>query len=125
MSYLTKRYVKKSKRGLSGTLEDILNTITGTVTAGSTVVSAAQDPYLPEMLCHIGQLQALDRGQTPGDCAVTPAGLPGGVGLYRAMTPMRAYVYAEENKWVYPVAILAVLGLPFLVGYEYGKGKRS
>lgn len=89
----------------------------------STTLDVASDPYLPEVACRIQQLQAVDRGQVVGECAETPDNLPGGVGLRTAMPALRAYVYAQQNKWVYPVAIAAILGIPFWIGYELGRDR--
>ncbi len=89
-----------------------------------TAVSAAQDPYLDETICRIGQLEDIEAKRPVRQCATTPAGYAGGVGLRKAMPALRGYVYAEQNKWVYPVAIGAVVGIPLFLGYLFGKGSR-
>lgn len=117
MSYLQKRYGRRV--ALGSTLDDVINAASGAVTGA---VDIASDPYLPEVVCRLAQLKAIEAGQQPSLCAETAPGLPGGVGLRTAVVPMRAYVYAQQNKWVYPVAIFAVLGIPMWLGYELGRG---
>lgn len=116
MSYtLTKRYGGRTRtpgRGALGGLTDL-------VVAG---VNVANDPYLGEVMCHLNQLQVIKAGGEAGPCAKTPPGISGGIGLSRAVVPMRAYVYAEGHKWVYALAAAGILGLPFLLGYRIGKG---
>ncbi len=85
-------------------------------------INVANDPYLSEIICRAGQLQAIKSGVDVPSCPKTAAGISGGIGLSRAVAPMRAYVYAEEHKWVYVVAAIGILGLPMLIGYELGKG---
>jgi hypothetical protein len=92
---------------------------------GSTIATAidvATDPYMPEIICRIQQLQQVGRNQPAQVCTDTPNTVTGGVGIANAMPVLRAYVYAQQNPWVYPVAIAAILGLPIWIGYELGKG---
>jgi hypothetical protein len=88
----------------------------------STVVGASQDPYLSEVICRVEQLQSIDKKQPVKPCVKTRPGLPGGIGLRRTIQPLRAYVYAEQRPWVYPVAVAAIVGLPLFIGYQLGKG---
>lgn len=87
-----------------------------------TALDVASDPYLAEVVCHVQQLKAIDHGEPVAVCAQTPAGVVGGVGLRKAIPALRAYVYAEQNPWVYPIAIAAIIGIPMWIGYELGKG---
>lgn len=96
-----------------GDLTSILNTAS----------DVANDPYLPEVICRIQQLKNIERGETVTVCTEAPEGIAGGVGLRNAMVPLRAYVYAQQNTWVYPLAIAAILGIPMWLGYELGKGR--
>lgn len=96
---------------------DLASTIT-------TALDVAGDPYLTEVVCHVAQLKAIDHGEAVGVCAQTPDGAVGGVGLRNAIPVLRAYVYAQQNKWVYPLAVAALIGLPMWLGYEIGKGHR-
>lgn len=104
---------------------DVSSALNALASAVGTVGNIASDPYLPEVTCLVGELSALRHGQTPTPCGKTQRGLPGGVGLEDAVTPLRAYVYAKQNPWVFPVAVLAILGVPFLVGYSIGKDSGS
>src|SRR5262249_35161606 len=94
---------------------DILGTIT-------TAIDVANDPYMPEIVCRVNQLKAVDRGEAVSECTSLPPGLQGGVGLHSAMGPLRAYVYAQRNPWVYGLAIAALIGIPMYIGYELGGG---
>lgn len=98
----------------------MLQNITGAV---GTTIDVASDPYLSETVCHINQLKAIKQGNTTSyqSCAETPPGLPGGVGLDRLQTPLRAYVYMSAHPWMFPAALVALFGLPFWIGYEMGK----
>lgn len=127
MSYLRKRMVrtKKSKRGLgdfSSAIEGLFSNVTN---AAGAALSFSQDPYLPEVACRFEQLAAVNGGHAPGGCSETAPGLPGGVGLGKVVTPLRWYVYAQQHKWVYPVAIAAIIGIPMALGYSLGSGSRS
>lgn len=85
-------------------------------------INIANDPYLNEVICRARQLQAVKAKTAVPVCPNTAPGIPGGIGLERAVVPMRAYVYAEEHKWVYLLAGVGIIGLPLLIGYELGKG---
>ena len=89
-----------------------------------TVLDVASDPYLPEVTCRIAQLKNIDHNEPVQECTETAPGVVGGVGLANAIPVLRAYVYAQQNKWVYPLAVLAILGLPFWAGYEVGRGSK-
>lgn len=110
MGYL-KRYGRRSSRAMG----DISSTIT-------TALDVAADPYLPEVVCRVQQLTQIDHGQPVQACLNTPDTVVGGVGIARAIPALRAYVYAQENPWVYYVAAAGLIGLPMLIGYRLGKG---
>lgn len=130
MSYLKKRYAHKHKKkhGLSGlgdltsSLESLFSNAEGAVGAA---LNASQDPYLPEVACRFNQLAAINANHPVGTCNDTPSGLPGGIGLRNLIVPLRGYVYAQQHKWVYPLAIAAVVGVPMAIGYALGKGRKS
>ncbi len=88
-----------------------------------TAVDLASDPYLAEVICRIGQLKAIDHGEAVAVCPETPAGAAGGIGLRNAVPALRGYVYAQQNKWVYPIAVAVLLGIPMLIGYEIGRNQ--
>jgi hypothetical protein len=87
----------------------------------NTVLDVAGDPYLPEVVCRIQQLEAIDHGQPVPTCAETPDTVQGAQWAANLLPVMRGYVYAQQNKWVYPVAVALVLGIPMLIGYELGR----
>jgi len=124
MSYLKKRIaMRRSPMSGLGDINSIVNAVTGAL---GTSLDIANDPYLQETICHIGQLKQINAGQAAGACAETAPNLAGGVGLGKVQPYLRAYVYAEENKWVYAVAAAVIIGLPMLIGYDLGKAaKRS
>ncbi len=88
----------------------------------ATAADIASDPYLQEVICRIGQLKQIDRGEAVGVCSRTAAGVPGGVGLRNAVPVLRGYVYAQQHKWVYPLAAAAIIGVPLWIGYHLGRG---
>jgi hypothetical protein len=90
----------------------------------NTAVDVASDPYLPEVMCRVQQLKNIDHHEPVTICQVTPDGVNGGVGLHNAMVPLRAYVYAQQNQWVYPLAVAIILGVPLFIGYELGRGSK-
>ena len=89
--------------------------------ATSSLTRALTDPYLPEAICRAKQLYAIQTGSKPSSCTPTPLNLTGGVGIKKAIRPMRGVVYAEQHRWVYPAAVAAILGVPFVLGYLIGK----
>jgi hypothetical protein len=103
---------------------DLASTITSLASTVGIATSLANDPYLAETVCHVGQIKAINAGQVPPACPKTAAGLPGGVGLGRFQKPLRAYVYAEQHPWVYAAVVAGVVGVPLLLGYMLGKGSR-
>lgn len=91
----------------------------------ATAADVASDPYLTEVVCHVAQLKAIDHGEPVPVCARTPGGAAGGVGLRNAIPVLRGYVYAQQHRWVYAVAVAAVIGLPMLIGYRLGQTSRG
>lgn len=109
--------------GVSG-MGDLASTVTAAATAIGIAADLAADPYLPETVCHLGQLRDLNAGRKPAACIKQRDGLPGGVGLRKVIKLQRAYIYAEQHKWAYVAAGAAVIGVPMLLGYMLGKGGR-
>lgn len=95
--------------------------------------SSLIDPYLPEVLCRIDQLRALRSGRSvlqvmmfqpptvpvPA-CVTTPPGIVGGIGVVRAINPLRAGVWAYTNPGGVWLVLALAVGVPFLVGYSMG-----
>lgn len=110
------RTLKRYTRPRSA-MGDIASTVT-------TALDVANDPYLNEVVCRVHQLKQIENGEAVSVCAETPPGLVGGVGMHNAIYPLRGYVYAQQNKWVYPLLALALIGLPAYVGYQLGKSSK-
>jgi hypothetical protein len=124
MSYMRKPPRARAVRnGPPSALGDLASTITGLASAAGVAVELANDPYLPETVCRVGQLKAINNHQRPNGCAKARDGMPGGVGLGRMIKPLRAYVYAEQHRWVYPATVAAVVGIPFLLGLAIGRSR--
>jgi hypothetical protein len=87
----------------------------------STALDVASDPSMPELVCRVQQLLQIDRGQPVQICADTPATVGGSPSIARITSGLRAYTFAQQNPWVYPVAAAAVIGLPLWIGYMLGK----
>lgn len=117
-------YYRKSPAKAPSALGDLASTITNIASAVGVATDLANDPYLPETVCRVGQLKAINNRQRPGACVRTADNLSGGVGLRKLIKPLRGYVYAEQHKWVYAATVAAVIGVPFLFGYMAGKGGR-
>jgi len=98
-----------------------LGGIGDTISAAANVVN---DPYFNEAVCLAGQLRSVERGEPVIACAKTPPNLAGGAGLRSLMPALRGYAFAQQNKWVYPLALAALFGVPALIGYELGKKHR-
>lgn len=100
----------KGHIGLSGIADTI-----------GTAVDVASDPYMGEVVCRVGQLRDIERGNAVRSCNKTPSGLMGGVGMRALMPAFRGYVYAQRNPWVYPAAALVAVGVPFALGFLFGR----
>lgn len=111
--------------------------LTDLIKCGQSAVGAAiggaTDPYLPEVMCRIAQLQALGKDRTPLQamfgkkptvavpaCVSTPPG-KGGIGLEKAVKPLRAIVYVNKHPMAVWLGLTALLGVPMLIGYAIGK----
>lgn len=80
------------------------------------------DPALPEVSCMVGQLWSIENGKPVVPCpSMVRSTRRGGIGLREAVPAMRAWVFAKQNPWVKPVAAAAVLGVPFLLGFLFGR----
>ena len=100
-------------------------------------LSGSVDPYLPEALCRIDQLRALRQDRTAlqvlfgkrktvavPTCARIRDDLPGGIGVEKAIKPLRAAVYVYENPASVWLGAAAVFMVPFLIGYAVGRNKK-
>jgi hypothetical protein len=88
------------------------------------IAEVIDDPYLPETACRVTQVYQARHDLPVKTCTPTVAGAgSSGIGLNRAIPVMRYVTYAERHKWVYPVTVAAILGIPFLLGYQMGRGR--
>lgn len=130
-------YEKRNSDGAQVAMGDALSDLIACGrSAVGTAAAGATDPYLPEILCRISQLQALSKNRTPlqalfgkkptvpvPTCPSTPAG-KGGIGLERAVKPLRVAVYVNQHPIAAWLGIAAILGVPMLAGYMIGKRSR-
>jgi hypothetical protein len=101
----------------------IVDTIGNLISGGQTAINLASDPYAPEALCLIQQIQNAGAGHPVSPCAQTQSNAQTALG--RWIVPLRMLSYAEQNRWVYGVAAAAVIGLPLWIGYRLGSRGRS
>lgn len=122
MGYLTRKKKRPAPPAMGDVMSSIVNALSTVTGAVGTAASVTQDPYLSETICHVQQLAENEKtGKITTVCAKTPDGRTGGIGLRKVVKPLRAYVYAEQNPWVYPAAAAVAIGVPFLLGYLMGK----
>lgn len=77
-----------------------------------------EDPALPEITGYILELSQLEQR------APKKGGAPSktkGVGLKRIVVPLKYYVAYRKNPLIGYIALAAILGLPFMLGYLLGK----
>ena len=101
-------------------LGDISSTIATAVKYAPTVAEIISDPYLPEAACRVDQVYQARSGMPLKVCDPTAPNTPMTL-VGRAILPLKYVAFAEQNKWVYPATVVAVLGLPFLLGYSLGR----
>lgn len=97
-------------------------------TIGSAVRAAgkiAEDPYLPEVACHVLRLNQITTTGDPGKpclpTIVSPDKRNKGVGLSAVVGPLRAFTWARTHPIeTMGIGILVVGGI-FLLGYGAGK----
>lgn len=110
------------RTGLAGPLDFLVGEVKKYVPSVGSALEAGKaildDPALPKLTGYVIELQKIQQKRGGG----APSK---GIGLSDIVTPVRYYVAYQKNRWVLPVAALAILGLPFLLGYSVGKKKRS
>ncbi len=104
---------------------DIPALITTAQKIGSTSLKVLEDPYLPELLCHVNRLNAIQEKRDPGPaCRRTPKDLPGGIGLEDTITPIRIFTSVKQQPvWGYASVALIVGGIAG-IGYFLGKASK-
>jgi hypothetical protein len=112
MSYVNRNRSRARRQALAGAVAEYAGKVGGVVQATSAILD---DPALPKVTGLIMDINALQPPAKPGGAK------PAGIGLKYAVAPLKAYKYALQHKWVAPVAALAVLGIPFFIGYSLGK----
>lgn len=101
----------------------VLNTLTNALSATALVL---EDPALPEVVSILRQFHALEQKapSTTRPGAPKPPAVPG-IGLKRAVPPLRALLWIRKNPWSLPVGAFALLAIPALLGYAAGRRSRS
>jgi hypothetical protein len=100
-------------------------------------MSGAVDPYLPEALCRVDQIRALRKDRTVLQsllgkkptvpvpvCARTPPNMKG-MGVEKAIKPLRAAVYAYQHPVHVWLGLTAILMVPFFAGYAVGRSSKK
>jgi hypothetical protein len=102
-----------------GGIEDMIKTaMSGVGIAGSILAN----PYVPEIICRVKQVDAHHTGRQVALCVTTPS-VPDSLGIGKFMPAVRAYAYAEQHRWAYPLLAALLLGVPFMLGYAVGKNR--
>jgi len=99
-------------------------------------MSGGVDPYLPEALCRVDQIRALRKDRTAlqiffgkkptvpvPNCTPQPPGR-NGIGVEKAIKPLRAAAYAYQHPVVVWLGLTAILVVPFLAGVAVGRSKK-
>jgi hypothetical protein len=99
-------------------------------------VNVTQDPCFLQVVdlvrqLHVaeqprGGLRGLGSYRVPGRATrgmgyIAMGDVPG-IGLCRVVTPLKIYVATRKNPYIIPLAIAGILGVPFFLGYLFGKG---
>lgn len=112
-------YEPKRSRAALG---DVSSAVGGVVAALSQIAGIAADPWAGELTCRVRQVVANETGTTIPGCAKTSLATRSPAGLKRPVVGMRGYIWAEQRKpWSYPTAIAVGVGVPFLLGYLFGR----
>lgn len=117
MGYLSNKRYRRVARLPKGAMGDITSDITGALTE---TASLASDPYAAEIICHIQQVAQVQQGQAVQQCTDVPYGTPSPAGLQTIIYPIRFFAYAQQNPWIWAVALGVIFGLPMYVGYDMG-----
>ena len=110
----------------NGLIEDISSLFSQTksvVDKIKPVVAAAEqilaDPALPEVTQQVMKLREIEKQRAKGQPS---AGKPApGIGLGRIVKPLKFFVKTREQPVYGWLIVAAIIGLPFLVGYKFGR----
>jgi len=116
MSYI-KKFVAARPISTSG-VSDWLQKGAEILKSAKTVLD---DPALPEVT---GMVFELNQMEKKGAKAGEPGVPSKGIGLRTVVKPLRAFVFYRKNTWILPVAIAGVIGMPFLLGFVFGRRGR-
>lgn len=84
-----------------------------------TAGTVLNDPALPQVVGMVAELHSMEPPSKPG-------GAPGpGIGLNTIVKPLQAFVFYRKNTWVLPVAVAGLIGLPFFLGYTFGRSRKA
>jgi hypothetical protein len=103
---------------LGGVFEDISTVLQKAPQYLTTIVNILADPALPEVQRLIERMRASSAVTAPA-----PSGgvQKVGIGLHKAVTPMKFFVHSQEHKWVLPVTIAGAILVPALIGFAVGR----
>jgi hypothetical protein len=79
----------------------------------------ARDPYLPEVVGLVLELEKAEGKAAPG-APSTGAG----VGLRNVVGPLRTFVKIQKKPWVLPVIAIGLIGGIFALGFYTGKATK-
>lgn len=97
-------------------INDIIGGATTIAPYAHTAIDVAQDPALPEVIGLINSIPS-----SPDAYTYTQSSEPG-VGLKYLIPPLRIYIaYKKQPLLVGAAAIGLVFGIPFALGYMFGK----
>ncbi len=115
MSYV-KNFMTTRKPSATGGVQDWISAGKNILSSGANVL---QDPALPAVVGLVAELKSIEVSKGVPGAASQP-----GIGLRAAVSPLSLFVVHKKNPWLAPVAVLAILGIPFFVGYNLGKSRK-
>lgn len=103
-----------------------LSGISDVATAAAKVIT---DPCLYQVTQLIEQLHEAEQapkilGVPTGKKPTAPPKPVPGIGLCKAVTPLKAVIWVRKRPWIIPVAGIGVVGLLVGIGYLMGRPKR-
>lgn len=100
---------------------DSLGAITDIAAAAKSVV---EDPCLGQVSAMLLHLHKLEQAPPVPGVPTAPAAPVKGIGLCKAVTPLRAVIWVRERPWIAAVTALGVFGGLVGVGYLIGRRGR-
>jgi hypothetical protein len=97
---------------------DAINTVISAVDAAGYIVD---DPALPQIINSIQELHALEVTSATTSSGRASGSTGHGIGLRNFVMPIKAYVQIKKNPILGYLTIGAILSIPFVLGYLYGK----